>query len=238
MIQRKIHYCWFGRIEKPEIVNKCINSWKENAKGYELVEWNEDNFDINSNDFVREAYEKKKYAFVSDYVRAYALFNYGGIYLDTDVELLKDFDDYLENDSFFGFEAANYIATSTIGARKGNKVIKKLLDKYQNKKFINKDGTLDTVTNVFILSDIFKDLKIERNGKYQKKEGLLTVYPMEVFSPYDYRFYQDLRTENTVSIHHFHKSWVSKKDKIKQSIKKLGIRLLGVNNIKKLTGVK
>ena len=112
-IPKIIHYCWFGRGEKPEIVKRCINSWKENLKDYEIIEWNENNFDININNYVKEAYENKKYAFVSDYVRVYALYNMGGIYFDTDVEVFKSLDEFLQEDSFWGFEEKDYIATRT-----------------------------------------------------------------------------------------------------------------------------
>ena len=138
-IPKTIHYCWFGNNDKPTIVKKCIESWEKNLSDYEIIEWNEETFNIECNDFVKEAYEKKMYAFVSDYVRVYALYNYGGIYLDTDVEVNKSFNDLLENDSIWGFEEKNYIATSTIGARKGNELIKEFLDEYNGRKFIKND---------------------------------------------------------------------------------------------------
>ena len=147
-----IHYCWFGGKEKPEIVKRCINSWKKHLAEYEIIEWNENNFDINCNSYVREAYESGKFAFVSDYVRVHALYNFGGIYLDTDVEVFKSFNDILHHDSFWGFEQENYIATSTIGAAKGNKLIKMFLDSYKEKSFIKEDGTYDDLTNVAIIT--------------------------------------------------------------------------------------
>lgn len=116
-IPKIIHYCWFGRKEKPELIKKCIKSWNEVLVDYEIIEWNEENFKLN-NDFVKEAYQAGKYAFVSDYVRLHALYHYGGIYLDTDVEVYKPFDLFLQHDSFWGFEQGNYIATSTMGAKK------------------------------------------------------------------------------------------------------------------------
>ena len=153
-IPRIIHYCWFGGKEKPEIVKRCIKSWKDILVDYEIKEWNESNFDINSNLFVKQAYEAGKFAFVSDFVRVNALYNYGGIYLDTDVEVFKSFDDLLDNDSFWGFEEKNYIATSTIGCKKGNKLIKEFLSKYDDKKFIFENGQENLETNVSIVSEI------------------------------------------------------------------------------------
>ena len=234
-IPRIIHYCWFGKGEKPEIVKKCIASWKENLTDYEIKEWNEDSFDINSNEFVRQAYENKKYAFVSDYVRVYALYNYGGIYLDTDVEVIQDFDKYLENESFWGFEIGNYVATSTIGAAKENKLIKKFLDSYDGKTFLNEDGSFNVTTNVKIVSEIFENLGVNLNGEYQEIEEIGAIYPLEIFSPYDYRYYQDLRNKDTVCIHHYYKSWLPFSEKIKQRAKKTLIKFMGVKRFKILT---
>lgn len=234
-IPKIIHYCWFGRNEKPEIVKKCINSWRENLKDYEIMEWNEDSFSLDSNKFVREAYEHKKFAFVSDYVRVYALYNYGGIYLDTDVEVNQNFDKYLNDESFWGFEAGNYIATSTIGAVKESKIIERFLDSYKGKRFINEDGTYNTNTNVKIVSKMFEDLGVKLNGEYQKVEGIGSIYPMQIFSPYDYRYYQDLSDMNTICIHYYYKSWLPSSERVKQKIKKTIIKLIGLNQFKKLT---
>lgn len=233
-IPKIIHYCWFGRGEKPEIVKHCIKSWKDKLKDYEIKEWNEDSFDISSNKFVKEAYENKKYAFVSDYVRVYALYNYGGIYLDTDVEVIKTFDNYLGNESFWGFEVGNYIATSTIGSAKGNKLIKQFLYEYKDKGFLNQDGSFNVTTNVKIVSKIFEDLGLKLNGEYQKLEGIGEIYPIEIFSPYDYRYYDDLRNNNTVCIHHYYKSWLPLKERVKQNLKKRLIKLVGTEKYKNL----
>ena len=121
-----------------DIVKKCIDSWKRNLPEYEIIEWNENNFDINCNSYVREAYESAKFAFVSDYVRVHALYHFGGIYLDTDVEVFKPFDDLLHHDSFWGFEQENYIATSTIGAAKSNNLVNLFLDSYKEKNLLKK----------------------------------------------------------------------------------------------------
>lgn len=237
-IPKIIHYCWFGKGKKPDIVKKCIQSWNKNLVGYQIKEWNEENFDINYNTFIMEAYENKKYAFVSDYVRLYALYNYGGIYLDTDVEVFKDFDKYLNNESFWGFEVGNYIATSTIGAKKGSYIIKKILDSYNEKRFINDNGSFNITTNVKMVSKIFEDLGISLNGKYQSIHGIGSIYPVEVFSPYDYRYYEDLRSEKTVCIHHYYKSWISYKEKMRAILKKLLLIIVGKNNIIKLKDIK
>ena len=227
-IPKKIHYCWFGKKEKPDIVKRCIKSWNEKLKGYEIIEWNEDNFDINSNKFVKEAYNLGKFAFVSDYVRVYALYNYGGIYLDTDVEVYKEFsEDILSNSSFWGFEEKEFIATSTIGACKGNTLIKQFLDSYNEKSFLKADGSMDTLTNVAIVSEIMKSLGVKLDGNYQKLEGIATVYPQEYFSPYDYINCYSKETENTYTIHHYYKSWLPKSARIKTFIKKVLAKCIG-----------
>ena len=231
-IPKIIHYCWFGGKDKPEVIKKYINSWKEKLRDYEIKEWNESNFDISSNIFVKQAYESGKYAFVSDYVRVYALYNYGGIYMDTDVEVKQPFsDEILGNDSFWGFEEKNYIATSTIGTKKGNKLIKRFLDSYDGKEFIKEDGEIDTLTNVAIVSNIIEGIGIRLDGTYQKIDGMCTVYPQEYFSPYDYINCYSKESKNTYTIHHFYKSWLPYKEKIKEYIKKMISRILGGHRV-------
>ncbi|MDI6530310.1 capsular polysaccharide synthesis protein [Bacillus mycoides] len=233
-IPRIIHYCWFGKGEKPIIVKKCIDSWKENLAGYEIIEWNEDNFDINCNLYVKEAYEYKKFAFVSDYVRVYALYKFGGIYLDTDVEVFKSFDDMLHHDSFWGFEQENYIATSTIGATKGNVLIKMFLDSYEEKSFIKEDGKYDSLTNVAIISEILKNKGLQLNGKYQEISGIGAFYPQTYFSPYDYINCRKFITPNTYAMHHFYKSWLPPKARLKSGLKLLASKVIGGENIARI----
>ena len=232
-INKVIHYCWFGRGEKPEIVKKCIQSWKETLIGYEIIEWNEDNFDISANDYVKEAYEAEKYAFVSDYVRVYALYNHGGIYLDTDVEVFKSFDDLLESDSIWGFEEKNYIATSTIGAKKGNKIIGEFLQLYKDRKFIKEDGSYDDFTNVAMVTEMLEKKGLKMNGEYQEIDGA-TFYPQTYFSPYDYINCRKLITDNTYCMHHFHKSWLPWNIRIKSNLKRMLAKIIGGDNLEKL----
>ncbi|MEI4801759.1 glycosyltransferase family 32 protein [Bacillus sp. NPDC077411] len=233
-IPRTIHYCWFGGKDKPDIVKKCIESWKKNLPEYEILEWNEDNFDINCNSYVKEAYKAGKFAFVSDYVRVHALYYYGGIYLDTDVEVFKSFNNLLHHDSFWGFEQENYIATSTIGAAKENKLIKTFLDSYEEKGFIKEDGSYDDLTNVAIVTEILKNIGLKTNGEYQEIEGIGTFYPQTYFSPYDYINCRKFITENTHAMHHFYKSWLPPKARIKGKIKLILAKIIGGDNIAKL----
>ncbi|MBP1990368.1 glycosyltransferase family 32 protein [Paenibacillus eucommiae] len=233
-IPRIIHYCWFGGKEKPDIVKKCISSWKENLPNYEIVEWNENSFDITCNTYVREAYESRKFAFVSDYVRVHALYHFGGIYLDTDVEVFKPFDDLLHHDSFWGFEQEDFIATSTIGAAKGNKLIQTFLDSYEEKRFIKADGTYDDLTNVAIITKILEGLGLQSNGEYQEIKGTGAFYPQTYFSPYDYINCRKFITEDTYAMHYFYKSWLPPKARLKGQIKLALSKLIGGDNIARL----
>ena len=154
MIPKIIHYCWFGDKEMPAQLKKYIKSWKKYCSDYEIKLWNEENFDINSNQYVKEAYENKKYAFVTDYVRLFALYNYGGIYMDTDVEILKPLDGFVQNKAFFGFESKDYIQTALIGSEPSHPIIKEFLDYYWYSHFINNSDECDTTTNVKIITKI------------------------------------------------------------------------------------
>lgn len=236
-IPKTIHYCWFGGKEKPEIVKKCINSWRIYLSDYEMIEWNEENFNLTMNPYVQEAYESKKFAFVSDYVRVHALYHYGGIYLDTDVEVFKPFDDFLHHESFWGFEQGNYIATSTIGAAKENPLIKKFFDFYKGKHFIREDGTSNELTNVFIITKILENLGLERNGEYQDIDHIGVFYPQNYFSPYDYINCRTFKNENTYAMHHFYKSWLPPKARFKSNLKAIAARVIGGDNIAKIRKV-
>ncbi|WP_413307817.1 capsular polysaccharide synthesis protein [Bacillus sp. 1P10SD] len=232
-ISKTIHYCWFGGKEKSEIVRKCMESWKKHLINYEIIEWNEDNFDIDINSYVKEAYEAGKYAFVSDYVRVYALYHYGGIYLDTDVEIYKAFDDLLYHSSFWGFEQENFIATSTIGAEKGNLLIKEFLDSYHDKRFLKSDGTLNQITNVAIVTELLKNKGLKTNGEYQELEDGV-IYPQTYFSPYDYINCRKLVSNQTYAMHLFYKSWLPKSARLKGNSKMILAKLIGGDNISRL----
>lgn len=207
MIPKIIHYCWFGRGEKPEQAKKCIDSWKRFLPDYRIKEWNEDNFDINSNQYVREAYESRKFAFVTDYVRLYAIYSEGGIYMDTDVEVLKTFDSFLHHNAFSGFETDGNVPTGMMAAEKGSIWAKELLDEYKNRKFIQEDGSFDMTTNTTVITKYMLDKGLILNNKYQDFPDLCTMYPADYFCPKDHRTGKIKLTDNTVCIHHFAGTW-------------------------------
>lgn len=210
MIPKKIHYCWFGGNPLPKDVQKYIETWKKFCPDYEIKEWNEQNFDVHRNPYVEEAYCHKKWAFVSDVARITALYQEGGIYLDTDVEIIRPLDNLLDNHLFLGFEGSQWIGTNIIGAEKGHALLKKFLDEYESRKFINDDGSLDLTTNVEKLTRLLIDnYGIELTGKEQQS-GDVHIYPIDYFSPYDYIQGRVKTTKNTYSIHWFSQSWIQR----------------------------
>lgn len=233
-IPKIVHYCWFGKKEKPELIKRCIKSWREVLVDYEIKEWNEDNFDLSINNYVKEAYKTGKYAFVSDYVRIHSLYHYGGIYLDTDVEVFKSFDDLLHHDSFWGFEQANYIATSTIGAKKQHPFIKTFVDSYKNLDFIQSDGQLNEKTNVAIVTELLEKKGLKRSGTYQEIKGCGAFFSQDYFSPYDYINCYTMKTKNTYAMHHFYKSWLPVQTRVKSNIKKVLVKIIGRDILIKL----
>lgn len=185
MIPKKIHYVWLGRGEKSDKIKRCIESWKKYMPDYEIIEWNEDNFDINYNDFTKQSYDLKKYAFTSDVVRLYALYTQGGIYMDTDVEVYKPLDEFLNEEGFTGFEDINYPVTATMGCVKENPVIKMMLDYYDCVDFKMYDDWKDFITNeetsTCIYSNVLGMLGINRQRNETQKIKHFTVYPQSYF---------------------------------------------------------
>lgn len=210
MIPKIIHYCWFGGNPKSGLILSCIESWKKYLPDYEIREWNEETFDVNCNTYVRQAYEAKKWAFVSDYARLHALYNYGGIYLDTDVEVLKNLDCFLDNEAFTGFEAKDSPITAVMGTKAGNPEFKDLLDYYNDKTFIKEDGSYDITTNTTIISGILKNKGIVLNGKMQKLDSI-TIYPQIYFCPNNFSRIWNMPSKKSYAIHHFDQSWKSDK---------------------------
>ena len=211
MIPKIVHYCWFGKGEKPKLAQKCIASWKKYLSDYEFIEWSEDNFDITSIKYVEEAYICKKYAFVTDYVRLYALYNIGGIYMDTDVEVLTDYEMFLHHKAFSGFESDGNVPTGMMAAEKGNKWIGDLLKYYNDKLFIHDDGSYNLTTNTPIITNYMVEIGLRLDNTYQNFEGLVSMYPSDYFCPKDHRTGKIKLTHNSVCIHHFAGSWLEHK---------------------------
>lgn len=230
-IPKTVHYCWFGRKEKPDLVKRCMETWHAHLPDYTIIEWNEDRFDISIHPYVQEAYEHGKYAFVSDYVRLWALYHQGGIYLDTDVEVFRSFDALLHHDSFWGFEQGNFIATSTIGAKPKNNIVERFFRSYEQRRFLKSDGTYDTLTNVAVVTEIMKEFGFQSDGTYQEIKGIGACYPQVYFSPYDYIHCRNLKNADSYTLHHFHKSWLPLHARVKTSMKKAIARIIGGENL-------
>lgn len=208
-IPKIIHYCWFGDKEKSTDVLRCIRSWKTHMPDFEIVEWCEENFSIeNANDYVKEAYRTKKWAFVADYVRLYALYNYGGLYFDTDVEVFKSFDPLLTSDCFFGFETRDYLMTAVMGACKNSQIIKNFLKEYENMKF-NANVNLNEVTNVVAFTRLMKKMGLNLNGKEQIVAGA-TIYPQKYFGSNDIINIFGKYSKSAYAYHHCTASWNEK----------------------------
>ena len=210
MIPKIIHYCWFGRGKKSELIERCIESWKKYCPDYEIIEWNEDNLDVEATEYTKQAYEAKKWAFVSDYARLYALYHMGGIYLDTDVEILKPLDSFLDHDSVTGFEAKDSPITAVMGAHKENPIIKMLLDYYNTASFINEDGSLNMLTNTHIITKYFVEQGVKLNGKKQTVSNM-TIYKQIVFCPNNFTRIFNKPSKKSYTIHHFDQSWKNEK---------------------------
>lgn len=213
MIPRIIHCCWFGGKPLPRSVKKYIKTWRKHMPEYEIKIWTEKEFNPQcSVPYVKEAYEVGKYAFVSDYVRLYALYNYGGIYLDTDVEVLRSFTSYLDEKAFMSFESNDRLSTAMIATMPSLQWVKDLLDGYEYRSFIV-DGKMDLTTNVSYITNYFINAGLDCNGKEQQVKEV-KFYPSEVFSPKSWGTGRYNITNETVCVHHFAGTWHSRATKI------------------------
>ena len=213
MIPKIIHYCWFGRGKMPELALKCIESWHKCMPDWEYRLWNEDNFDVNSVPYVREAYDARKFAFVSDYVRLAVLNQYGGLYLDTDVEAFKSFADLLNYSAFAGFEGSKHlpVATCVIGSLAHGEWVNEQLEKYANRHFILPDGSLDMTTNVMFITANMMEQGFVCDGK-EKDYKDLHIFPVDYFCPRQTTG-EYFRTTNTYCEHKGLDSWSDHKKK-------------------------
>ncbi|MCR4887661.1 MAG: glycosyl transferase [Ruminococcus sp.] len=220
-IPKVIHYIWFGGNPLPELAQKCIESWKKYCPDYEIIEWNEKNFDIHCCPYAEEAYEAKKWAFVSDIARFIILKKYGGLYFDTDVEIIRSIDPIVGNGAFMAQEADGYCAPGlAIGVTPDNPVINEIVDYYYDQHFLKKDGSFDLTTVVIKVSEILKKHGFDNNvyDKIQIADGLL-IYPPEYFCPKNYITKEMNITDNTISIHHYDGSWLPPSVKYYEKLK-------------------
>ena len=238
MIPKKIHYCWFGRNPLPESAQKCIASWRKYLPDYEIIEWNEDNFDVNTIPYTEQAYNTKKYAFVSDYARFKILYEHGGLYFDTDVEVIRPMYDIIENGAFMGFEVnpcksrpfGAVAAGLGIGAEKSMPIYKAILDYYSTLSFLQADGCYnmtDAVVNITTRELVKAGLK-DTSGIQIVSD--VTIYPADYFNPFDDATGRLNKTSNTRTIHWFTKTWLNVSP-WRQHISRLAHRLFGVNLI-------
>lgn len=232
LIPKRIHYCWFSGTPIPEPLQKCIDSWKRFCPDYEITCWNESNYDVGKRLYTKEAYEQKKWSFVADFARLDILYYHGGIYLDTDVELLRNLDEFLYQPGFCSAEKWGFINTGGgIGACPQNSAVKAMLDYRQNASFLREDGTLDLTTCGYYETSPLMAQGFEPNGKTQVICGReMTVYASDFFQPFDYMSGETCLTPNTYSIHHFSGSWLGceaalEREKTKEKFQKFVGRL-------------
>ena len=218
MIPKIIHYCWFGRGEKPELAKKCITSWKKFGPDFEICEWNEDNCDYLAMPFMAEAYAAKKYAFVSDVMRLAVLEQYGGVYFDTDVEVLRDISPLLDDEGFIGFENEQFVNSGQVMAAVPHQpVVQAMIEEYKKMHFTNADGSLNAVGCPHLNSDVMERFGLARSGQEQLVAGI-HVYPADWFNPLDSVTGKLTKTENTYSIHWYSMSWLPKRTQIRAKI--------------------
>ena len=209
-IPQIVHYCWFGRGEKSALVQRCIDSWRRVLPDYEIREWNEDNFDVAMLPYTAQAYDRKKYAFVSDYARLWVLRQYGGIYLDTDMEVLKPLDAFLRHPCFFGFENDKGVAPGLIlGCEAGHPILAELMAYYEQNDFVGADGVITTYTTVRNCTDVLLRRGLKLDASLRQTLGDVTVYEKNVFCPDAAARASGRYAPETVTAHHYAASWRS-----------------------------
>ncbi len=233
-IPKTIHYCWFGRGELTPLAKKCIASWRQYFPDYEIKEWNEENFDVNSLPYTADAYKAGKYAFVSDYARFWVLYHYGGVYFDTDVEVIRPMDDVLEKGPFMGFELLGECPAVNPGlglaAMPGMFLYMTILNQFERIPFLTDNGSLNPYTMIPMITDLLKEQGLAGNGKIEPVAGI-NIYPPDWFNPFDDATGRLRKTDNTRTIHWFAKSWLPAEPVWKTKAKRLLRRLFGTDRL-------
>lgn len=204
-IPKMIHYCWFSDKPKPDNIKRCIDSWYKVLDDYIIIEWNENNYDVNKNPFVKKAYETKKYAFCADVCKLEALYNYGGISLDADCLAIKPLNRFLQHRAFTGHEADKYLVSATMGAHKGHSWVKLLLDYYNNIEF----NENNMIPNTQIITKLSEPLIIKKENGFTYLHDDVVIYPTEYFASYDHVNYKPIVNENSHMVHLFEGSWLN-----------------------------
>lgn len=228
-MNKTIHYFWFGSAEKSDVIKKCIASWEKYFPDYEIKEWNESNFDVRCCRYTSEAYDAKKYAFVSDYARFKVLYEQGGLYFDTDVEVIRPFGSLLERDALVGYETKTFLNPGLCLWFKepGSPILKEILDVYATLSFIMPDGSYNQKTICLYFTELMQSHGLgEDDGEVKTIDGI-TVLPREYLCPFNDLTGVLKKTENTVAIHWYAKSWMSKKDILRNKLTRIYHRLSG-----------
>lgn len=215
MIPKIIHYCWFGRNPLPSSAKRCINSWKKYLPDYEIKEWNEDNFDVNSIPYTRDAYAAKKYAFVSDYARFWVLYHYGGVYFDTDVEVIRPMDDFIAKGPFMGWEKPGSTGVYSIApglglaANKEQPLYQEILHGFEHLNFYDENGERNNYSMIPLVTDLLTQKGLKKDGSIQVIDNVI-LYPSEYLCPMEYFTGKVTITDNTYAIHWYSMTWLPK----------------------------
>lgn len=238
-IPKVIHYCWFGGRPLPPDALKCIDSWKKFFPDYEIKQWDESNFDVNIIPYTSEAYSIGKYAFVSDYARMWVLYHHGGVYFDTDVEVVRSFEDILLSGGFMGFETKTFVNPGLgMALSKGSDIAFKVMNEFERTKFLNEDGSFNPKGIVPITTNVLLSKGLKQNGELQMIDEIC-VYPKDWFNPLDDATGRLRKTANTYSIHWYAKTWIEPQSKSRTFIAHFANRVFGTSissKIKKLLG--
>lgn len=226
MIPKVIHFCWLSDDPYPASIQRCIDSWSRLLPDYEIRKWDFKRFPKEKSDWVREAFERKKYAFAADYIRNYALFHEGGIYLDSDVEVVKSFDPLLHLPYFLGFEnGSGCIEAAVMGSEPGNPIFGEMLKHYEGRHFAMPDGSLATTPLPYVMGDVlgsrYAIKKIEDIEGFDASKSVISVLPYDFFSPIHIEHRELQTTPRTIAIHRFAASWVPWYKKLKRVVKKI-----------------